>query len=145
MSTICGAKCDNCQMKAKCMGCEATCGKPFGGTCIAAEYIKAGGKEQYHEFKKLLLGEVNELLKANGIPEVTELCELAGSFINLAYPLPSGEKVKMLDDTKVYLGAQIEMEVGRFCYGVAADTGFILICSYSAYGSEPELIAYKKR
>ena len=31
------------------------------------------------------------------------------------------------------------------CYGVAADAGFILICSYSVNGSEPELILYKKR
>ncbi len=50
-----------------------------------------------------------------------------------------------LDDTKIYLGSQIEFADIGVCYGVAADTGFILLCSYSVNGSEPELIAYRKR
>ncbi len=145
MNTICGANCDRCRFKDDCRGCAATCGKPFGGTCVAAEYIKAGGVEKYHEFKRILLAEVNALLKANGIPAAKQLNELAGSFVNLPYPLPNGRAVQMLDDRKVYLGTQIEFADLGICYGVAADTDFILICSYSVDGSEPELIVYQKR
>lgn len=145
METICGANCSECKLKEECKGCKATCGKPFGGTCVAAEYIKFGGKEQYATFKMELLNEVNDLLKANNIPAAEQLYELAGSFVNLPYPLPSGKVVQMLDDKKIYLGAQIEFADMGICYGVVADTTFILVCSYSVNGSEPELITYKKR
>ena len=143
MSTICGANCDGCGFKDKCCGCSQTCGKPFGGTCVAAEYIKAGGKEKYAEFKNALLAEINSLLEANGIPTADALYELAGFYVNLAYPLPSGENVKLLDDTKIYLGAQIEGE--GTCFGVLADTTFIIVCSYGENGAHPELLIYKKR
>ena len=53
--------------------------------------------------------------------------------------------MRFLDGTKVYLGAQIEAPGLGVCYGVVADTTFILVCSYSVNGSEPELIVYKKR
>ena len=39
MTGLCGADCTNCKWSAGCKGCRATCGKPFGGGCIAAEYI----------------------------------------------------------------------------------------------------------
>lgn len=145
MSTICGADCGKCNFRENCGGCEKTCGKPFGGTCVAAEYIKAGGKENYSKFKQNLLEEVNSLLLANNLPEADALYELCGSFVNLEYPIPSGKTVKMLDDRKIYLCTQIEFADLGVCYGVVADTTFILICSYSVNGSEPELILYKKR
>ena len=69
MGSICGASCEECRMKDECRGCEATCGSPFGGKCIAAEYIKTGGKAAYDEFKAGLLAEVNALLRAEGITE----------------------------------------------------------------------------
>ena len=128
-----------------CRGCAATRGRPFGGACIAAEYIKTGGADRYAEFKKKLLHEINALLRANGIPEADGLYELPGRFVDLAYPLPSGKKVTFLDETRVYLGCQIEFADLGICYGVVADAGFILICSYSVNGSEPELIVYQKR
>ena len=142
---ICGANCEKCHYKDSCCGCEATHGRPFGGTCIAAEYIKIGGRKNYADFKKKLLAEVNSLLKANDIPETDALYELSGRFVNLAYPIPSGRMVKFLDETKIYLGCQIEFADMGVCYGVVADTNFILISSYSVNGSEPELIAYQKR
>ncbi len=145
MKTICGADCGKCNYKTECRGCEKTCGKPFGSSCVAAQYIKVSGIEKYNEFKQLLLSEVNSLLKANDIPPAEKLYELPGAFVNLEYPIPSGSTVKMLDDKKVYLGAQIEFADLGICYGAAADTTFILICSYSVDGSQPELIAYKKR
>ena len=143
--SICGAKCGDCPKKDTCRGCAATGGRPFGGTCVAAEYIKIGGQEQYAAFKETLLTEVNALLKANDIPEADALYELPGAFVNLAYPLPGGKAAKFLDDTKVYLGCQIAFADVGVCYGVVADTTFILACSYSVDGSDPELIAYRKR
>ncbi len=145
MKTLCGADCEACQFRGTCRGCEATCGKPFGGTCVAAEYIKANGLEQYAGFKQELLHEINALLKENGVPQAQALYELPGSFVNLSYPIPSGETVKLLDDKKVYLGTQIESADSCRCYGVVADTEFILICSYGDNGSAPELKIYKKR
>ena len=59
--------------------------------------------------------------------------------------MPSGEKVKLLNDKNIYLGAQIEFANLGICYGVVADTGFILICSYGRDGQEPELIVYRRR
>ena len=94
MKTICGADCRKCPFREECRGCAETCGRPFGGTCVAAEYIKAGGLEKYREFKQVLLGEVNTLLEANGIPPADGLQELAGFYVNLPYPLPSGRAVK---------------------------------------------------
>ena len=143
MSTICGAQCEGCHFKANCHGCTETCGRPFGGPCIAAECIKACGKEKYAEFKQNLLNEINALLQTNNIPSANALHELPGFFVNLPYPLPSGETVKFLDDKSVYLGTQIEASDG--CYGVIADQNFILVCNYKINGTEPKLIVYKKR
>lgn len=145
MSTYCGANCENCPSNLNCKGCLETCGSPFGGRCIAAEYIKIGGMEAYRQCKDKLLGEVNALLESQGINTVDGLFELSGAFVNLEYPMPSGEKVRLLNDKNIYLGAQIEFADQGICYGIVADTGFILICSYSVNGSEPELILYKKR
>ena len=58
MDTICGAKCEGCNFRNACHGCSETCGRPFGGTCIAAEIIKACGKEKYADFKRNLLNEI---------------------------------------------------------------------------------------
>lgn len=145
METYCGANCNECNYKENCKGCEATCASPFGGKCIAAEYIKLGGIDTYNQFKNQLKDEINELLVSLGIPKTDNLFELCGEFVNLEYPLPNGEKIKFLNDKNIYLGCQIECDGFNFCYGVVADSTFILICSYSVNGSEPELIVYKKR
>ena len=145
MSTICGAHCQDCRSKEHCRGCAATGGRPFGGACVAAEYIKVGGRDRYAAFKQTLLAEINTLLEANGIPPAEALYELSGAFVNLPYPLPNGDKVKMLDDAKVYLGVQIEAPGTDFCFGVVADTTFILVSRYGVNGSDPELLVYQKR
>ena len=145
MNTYCGANCQVCPSKEICRGCIETGGSPFGGRCVAAEYIKVGGLDAYQAFKQKLLSEVNALLAAEGLGTVGGLIELVGQYVNLPYALPSGEKVKLLNDKNVYLGALIEMaDVGLRC-GVVADAGFILICSYGMDGAEPELIVYKRR
>ena len=54
--------------------------------------------------------------------------------------------VKFLDDEKTYLGNQLECEFGGDRYfGVLADMDFILISTYEAEGTNPELVMYKKR
>ncbi len=145
METICGADCTGCAMKDSCGGCVKTGGCPFGEPCIAAQYIKLGGMESYKRFKDEFLGEINALLKSLDIPGAEKLYELQGSYVNLEYPIPSGKTVKLLDDKKIYLGCQIELGDMGVCYGVVADAGFILICSYSVNGSEPEIVLYKRR
>ena len=173
MNTYCGVNCENCPSKENCKGCVATCGSPFGGRCVAAEYCKAGGLEAYRQFKQKLTEEVNALLAAEGLGAVDDLVELVGAYVNLAYPMPSGDRssdvcssdlfelagayvnlayptpggetVKLLNDKNIYLGAQIEFADLGVCYGVIADTGFILLCSYSKDGLEPELLVYRKR
>ena len=145
MKTYCGADCEVCDFKENCKGCLETCGSPFGGRCVAAEYIKAGGREAYQQFKEKLTEECNALLGQENIGRIDGLAELVGAFVNMEYTLPNGGKVKFLDDKNVYLGAQIEVEDTGLCYGVAADTNFILICSYLRNGGEPELITYHRR
>ena len=145
MNSICGAKCSECNFKSECAGCEKTYGRPFGGRCVAAEYIKVGGTDNYNKFKEGLLSEINCLLKAQGLPPAERLYELAGQFVNLEYTLPNGKTVQLLDDKNIYLGCQIEFADLGVCYGVIADAGFILISCYSVDGSEPEIVLYKRR
>lgn len=145
MKSICNANCNECQFKEGCKGCENTCGSPFGGRCIAAEYIKVGGIMKYSEMKETLLTEINSLLTALELPKADNLCELKGEYVNLEYILPCGETVKFLNDNNIYLGTQIEIDGLDRCFGVVADMDFILICSYGDGGSTPELICYRKR
>ncbi len=145
MDNYCGANCNECTFTENCKGCIATCGSPFGGKCVAAEYIKVGGTEAYNEFKSKLKDEINQLLTLQGIPKAEKLYELAGSYVNLEYTLSNGEKIKFLDDKNVYLGAQIELPESEICCGVIADASFIIICLYGCGGSNPELLLYKKR
>ena len=80
------------------------------------------------------------------MPKLESLNALVGSFVNLEYRLPSGQKVKFLDDGTTYLGNQLECEFGgERCFGVLANMDFILICTYEAEGKNPELVLYKKR
>ena len=80
------------------------------------------------------------------MPKLENLNALVGSYVNLAYPLPSGAAVKFLNDQTTYLGNQLEPEndIGR-CFGVLANVDFILICTYGEGGSDPELLLYQKR
>ncbi len=107
------------------------------------EELSDGG--QFEAFKKQLIGEINDL-HIPGLPKVDKLNALAGSYVNLAYPLPGGEKARFLDDGKTYLGNQLESEFGGDrCFGVLAGMDFILVCTYAAGGADPELVLYKKR
>ena len=108
-------------------------------------YEELSDNGQFEEFKKQLIKEINDL-NIEGMPKVEKLNALVGSYVNLPYRLPSGINVKFLDDQTTYLGNQLESEiVDNFCFGVLANMGFILVCTYEENGSNPELILYKKR
>ncbi len=144
MLSICGAYCcEECSRKEDCGGCQAVNGHPFGGTCIAAECIERGGMEGFLELKSKLISEFNALGVEN--LEVSDLNLLNGFFVNLEYCMSNGQKVKLLEDNKVYLGNQIEIPGSDLCYGIVADEAYLLVCRYGCNGSNSEIIMYKKR
>lgn len=101
-------------------------------------------KESFDAFKATLVREFNTLLSIEGLPNVRELNVLSGEFINMEYTMPNGEKVRFLNDGATYLGSQLEGANGK-CYGIAANTDMLLVCSYEENGENPELLIYKKR
>ena len=108
-------------------------------------YEELSDNGEFEAFKKQLIREINDL-HVEGLPEVKSLNALVGSYVNLAYRLPSGMEVKFLNDQATYLGNQLESELGGGrCFGVLANMDFILICTYEANGANPELLLYKKR
>lgn len=107
------------------------------------EELSDGG--QFEEFKKKLIGEINEL-HIEGMPKVENLNALVGKFVNLEYPLPGGAKARFLDDQTTYLGNQLESEiVDGLYFGILANMEFILISTYEEGGANPELLLYRKR
>lgn len=145
MKTICNSDCcEKCPLKSTaCAGCIETDGHPCGGSCFVADCIKNADCEAFEKMKSEIIDEINSL----EIEElkIDNLNTLIGSFVNLEYDLPNGQKVKLLEDNKVYLGNQIERKNGDRCYGVVADEKNILVCEYGCYGADPEIIIYKKR
>lgn len=108
-------------------------------------YKKLGGNKAFEEFKNTLIDEINAL-NVVGMPKLTKLNALVGSYVNLGYRLPNGNKVKFLDDNATYLGNQLECEFGGDRYfGIVANTDFILISTYEENVKNPELVLYKKR
>ncbi|MBQ4424823.1 MAG: helix-turn-helix domain-containing protein [Lachnospiraceae bacterium] len=104
--------------------------------------LSDGGK--FDAFKKQLIGEINALA-VDGMPRVESLNALVGGYVNLAYPMPGGAKVKFLDDGTTYLGTQLEVPGNPRCFGVVANVDFILVSTYAEGGTDPELVLYKKR
>lgn len=144
--SICGANCEQCPSKEVCPGCAKTNGCPFGKQCFVAKYILLGGMERYQAFQMGLIEEINSL-HIDGMEPVTALYPLVGSYVNLAYPLPSGT-VKFLQDDEIYLGTQVKNTFdnsGKTYFGVVARENFILIGSYGENGADPELVLYKRR
>ena len=150
MESICGADCNNCGYgrSNNCKGCKNTQGCPFGKQCFVAKYLLTGGRKNYEQFKKQLIDEINELT-IPGMPKISDLNPLNGSFVNLRYPMPNGEKAKILDDRDIYLGNQVESEFNDGstirCFGILANMDFILVSEYGENGDNPEIIIYKKR
>lgn len=144
MKTICGTDCAACAWKERCKGCAQTGGSPFGGGCVVAACYKAGGEGRFAAEKKRILEEFNALGIAD-LPTVTDLCPLVGAYVNLEYPLPGGGTAKLLDDSKIYLGWQVERPGSDRCYGLVANQTFLLVCEYGCNGAQPEIILYKRR
>ena len=108
-------------------------------------YKELGDNGEFDRFKKQLIDEINAL-HIEGMPELKSLNALVGGYVNLEYPLPGGARAKFLDDGTTYLGNQLEPEFGGDrCFGVLANMDFILICTYTGGGENPELVLYKKR
>lgn len=144
MTTICGMDCCSaCARKDACGGCVQTGGHPLGGSCIAAECVEKGGREALLRFKSALIEEINAL----DIPglAVSDMNLLIGAYVNLEYTLPSGARVKLLRDDRVYWGNQVEIPGNPRCYGLVADEDILLVCTYGCGGSDPEIVLYKKR
>lgn len=109
------------------------------------KYAELGGEEEFEKFKKNLNDEFNAL-DVEGLPKVENLNVLSGSFVNLEYTLPNGTRVKFLDDSATYLGNQLPCEFGGDrCFGIVANTTFLMVCTYEKDGINPELVLYKKR
>lgn len=148
--SICGADCDNCGYGKNngCKGCTGSCGCPFGKKCFIAEYIRSGGEDNYNLFKEKLAEEFNEL-NIPGMPKINELYPLNGAFVNLSYPMPNGNTVKLLDDKAIYLANQVECEFNDGslikCFGLVAGMDFLLVSEYGENCADPEIIVYKKR
>ena len=108
-------------------------------------YEELSDNGQFDAFKKQLICEINEL-HIEGMPKVEALNALVGKFVNLEYRLPNGQTVRFLEDERTYLGNQLECEFdGNRCFGILADMGFLLICTYEKDGRNPELLLYKRR
>lgn len=144
MKTICGIDCSGCGFKDNCKGCAETNGHPFGGECVTAECYKAGGENCFITYKNHLIEEFNALGIID-MPTITTLCQLSGAYINSEYILTNGERVKLLDDTKIYLGYQVKKVNSDRCYGLAADNHYLLVSEYGCNCTDPEIIVYRKR
>ena len=101
------------------------------------------GKEKFTQLKERLIEEFNSL-NINDMEKVTELFALKGAFINMEYTLPNGEKEKLLNDNKIYLGNQLKKNNSDRCYGIAANEKFLLVSEYGQNGIDAELIIYKQ-
>jgi len=150
LESICGAECGRCPSKDACGGCRETNGHPFGRECVIAACCRSEGRAYCRQcatpckLKEPLIAEFNALGIAD-MAEVTDLNALLGSFVNLAYVLPNGQAVQLLEDEKMYLGNQVDKKGSTRCYGLVADEDHLLVCEYGEGGSDAEIILYKKR
>ena len=99
--------------------------------------------EELDRWKRAAIAELNAL----GIPDlkVESLTPLNGFYVNLEYRLPNGQAVKLLEDSKIYMGSQIERPGQERCYGVVADEKYLLVCEYGCNGADPKIVCYKRR
>lgn len=93
--------------------------------------------------KERLIKEFNAL-KIADMEEVKVLYEEKGDFVNLNFPLPSGQTVKLWDDNKTYYINQLEKRESTKCYGLTADEHYLLVCEYGEGGSDAEIIVFKR-
>lgn len=145
---VCGLDCSECEGKDNCEGCGV-----LGKNCMIAACCKSKGQERCEDFfkpdgtcslKEQLLLEIRDL-GIEDMEEVTTLYALKGSFVNLEYLLPGGQKVKFWEEDKIYLGNQVGKKGSDRCYGLTADETYLLVCEYGENGSDPEIVVFKRR
>ena len=83
-------------------------------------------------------------LHIRDMEKVTCLNALKGSFINIEYSLPGGQKVRFWDDNKIYLGNQLHKKNSDRCYGVVADEKYLMVAEYGCYGSDAEVVVFRR-
>ncbi len=93
--------------------------------------------------KEFLIQAFNKL-KIPDMEPVSQLHELKGSFINLEYTLPGGQKVKLWNDEKTYYGAELCKQGSDRCYGLTAGDGYLLVCEYGENGSDAEIVIFRR-
>lgn len=142
MKSICGIDCMKCEWKDDCAGCAETNGRPFGKACVVAMHCQKG-KTALQAWKQTLLGAIRDL-HIQDMEEITELHALKGSFVNLAYALPSGQTVKFWEDDKIYLGNQLHKKGSDRCYGIVADENYLLVAEYGCCGADAEIVVFKR-
>lgn len=140
--SICGIDCMKCKLSGTCNGCAKTKGQPFGAKCIVALCLKDGENALY-KLKKNLISAFNAL-GIQDMEKVTELNALKGSFINIEYVLPNGQILKFWNDNRIYLGNQLHKKNSDRCYGIIADEKYLMVSEYSVYGSDSEVIVFKR-
>ena len=152
MKNLCGLDCGECAWRENCNGkCAETNGHPFGGSCMVAlccenKRCDNCGKafEAPCKLKEQLIAEFNGL-GIEDMEEVTNLNALLGAYVNLEYTLPGGQKTKIWDDNRIYLGNQVRKKNSDRCYGLTADENYLLVCEYGDGGSDAEIVVFKKR
>lgn len=97
-----------------------------------------------HPQKKVFIDEINALGIA-GMPVITNLFVLQGSFINGEYNL-NGNIIKLFDDNATYWGTQVVKQDGSGrCYGIACDERMIVVSEYGKNGADAEIVLLKRR
>lgn len=148
MKAICGATCDSCGewKEKKCSGCAQSAGCPFGSPCFIYRYIQTCGEESFRILKQEMIDEVNAL-EISGMDKIHDLYAMHGAFVNLAYPTPNGDAVRLLSDDAIYLCNQVQGNVNGTprCYGITVGMDFLLVSTYGEGGLDPEIVIYKER
>lgn len=146
MGSICGVNCEKCERRVGCKGCVETFGSPFGGKCICAKKIMSCGNADYIKYKAKVAERFNDL-NIEGMPKISTMYEMIGSYVNLEYCTPGGIKQKFLNDNDIYLANQVK-EIGPDgkptgkCFGVVANDELMIVARYREGGEKPELIKY---
>lgn len=148
--SICGTDCTACPFSVDCDGCVRTDGHPFQGLCVIASCCASKKlsccsdcPDSPCQLKQTLIAQFNAL-GIEDMEPVADLNALRGSFINLAFPFPSGAAVKLWDDDKIYLGNQLHKKGSDRCYGIAADETWLMVCEYGCLGEDPRLLLFKR-
>jgi hypothetical protein len=97
----------------ECGGCEQFQGHPFGSSCVTER------NKDFPFLKRQLIDEINAF-GIEGIV-VADLNLLAGSHVDLAYPLVNGSTVQFLKDSDIYLKNHVERSDSGLCYGIVAN------------------------